>query len=55
MADLIEIDHIQQAGERLVKLRAMLRAREGRIGFEKNVTEIKAEIARLETITKNPA
>ncbi len=50
----MSMDRIQQAGERLVKLRAMLRAREGRAGFEKNVTEIKAEIARLETITKNP-
>ena len=50
----MSVERIQQAGERLMKLRAMLRAREGRAGYEKNVTEIKAEIQRLEEITSRP-
>lgn len=51
----MSVERIQQAGERLVKLRAMLRAREGRPGYDRNVEDIKAEISRLEEITKNPA
>lgn len=45
------IEKMQQIGERLVKLRSMLNARKNRAGFEKNVPEIEAEIARLETFT----
>ena len=42
------LDKFQQSGERLVKLRAMLRARKDRPGYDRNVLEIEAEIDRLE-------
>lgn len=50
------IEKLQQVGERLVKLRTMLRARtdsKGKAvpGYEKNVPEIQAEIERLEAFT----
>jgi len=41
------LDKFQQSGERLVKLRAMLRARKDRPGYDRNVLEIEAEIDRL--------
>lgn len=42
---------IHQIGERLVKLRARLQAREHTPGFEKNCAAIREEIARLERAT----
>ena len=43
-----KLDELTHRGKRLLKLRGMLAAREGKAGYEKNCEAIKAEIARLE-------
>lgn len=46
---------IQATGSRLMKLRRKLAAREGTPGYEKNCEALRAEIARLEGSTQQPA
>lgn len=46
---------IQATGTRLVKLRQKLAARAGIPGYEKNCEALRAEIARLEGSTVQPA
>jgi len=41
--------------DRLTKLRAKLKARKGKAGFEKNCEMIEAEIARIEASLENAA
>lgn len=48
------LDKIQSTGTRLVQLREKLAAREGKAEYKKNCEAIKAEIARLETVTVKP-
>ena len=49
------LDDIHAVGERLLKLRAKLAAREGKAEYKDNVDALKAEIARIEASTSNPA
>lgn len=44
----------RQSGERLLKLRRKLAARDGVPGYEKNCEELRAGISRLEAATLRP-
>lgn len=48
-------EELSGIGQRLILLRAKLKAREGQKAYKENVKQIKAEIARLEGITAKPA
>lgn len=48
-------EELSSIGKRLLELRAKLKAREGQKSYAENVKHIKAEIARLEGITLQPA
>lgn len=48
-------EELSGIGQRLLELRAKIKAREGHKSYAENVKHIKAEIARLEGITARPA
>lgn len=48
-------EELSGIGQRIILLRAKLKAREGQKAYAENVKHIKAEIARLEGITAKPA
>jgi len=48
-----KLEQLDARGARLLKLRSMLAAREGRDEYKENVEEIKREIARLENRPTN--
>lgn len=49
------LEHIHGIPNRIADLKRKLKAREGKGEFNENVPAIKAEIARLEALTLQPA